>query len=53
LYYLILYKNYNPREMILRSLDLSHQGESNQKKIIEIKLLVTKLIDLECLYYLL
>ena len=38
LYYLIVYKNHNnsvninPREMILLSLDSSHQGESNRKK---------------------
>ena len=56
---LILYKNHNisvninPREMILLSLDSSHQGESNRKKITEIESLDTKIIDHEVLYSLL
>ena len=36
-----------PREMILPSLESSHQGESNRKEFIEIQLLDAEIIDLE------
>jgi hypothetical protein len=44
--------NIRPREMILPSLDSSHYGESDRKKIIEIRSLGTEIINFEVFYYL-
>jgi hypothetical protein len=44
--------NIKPRKMILPSLDLSHYGESDQKKIIKIQSLDAEKINFEVFYYL-
>jgi hypothetical protein len=44
--------NIDPREMILPSLDSSHYGESDRKKIIEIQSLDAEKINFKVFYYL-